>query len=486
MIKIYKALILIIVILIIYIIYFEQNAIYSYNDAYAYIAYARSLVNFGELFDITVNPHIPISRAQQLGIVYFGYYPLMLLGFSDSKSFIIIQSLSILNAIVILYLLYKIIEKYITKLSSSLIILILILNFNYWAYFSAPINDGFFITSLLISFLYLEKNLQKNIIDYKHYLIIFIITLFGMQFRLQFLCLNISFIILLLSEKKFIDSGKFLITTFLAVITSIFFGLFLTPSSALSADEIAIISKLPVYNVSFYYDLILAIGDQALIPMIIGNGYFIGSTGFFYKVAIIVSYLIIIFGIIIGLKYSKFIKLISIFCIFTLLLLVVSPVYIDRYIYVVLPFILLFYSLFFTKFKNYILLSILFFVFLINSYRFFIYPPLVTFNHSSNVLLKCLEGYNFELMSEDTRYTYYDTNGKASILKFTDSKNMKVSYGIIPSESSDFSESDSYRVNRLYKRQFGQLINYSYTVRKIDDDAFLKCIDVGIIQGNKQ
>jgi hypothetical protein len=220
--------------------------------------------------------------------------------------------------------------------------------------------------------------------------------------------------------------------------------------------------------------------------MIIGNGYFIGSTGFFYKIAIFVSYILIAFGIIIGLTFSKFIKLISLFCIFTLLILVGSPVYIDRYIYVVLPFILFFYCLFFTKFKNHILLIILFFVFLVNSYRFFIYPPLVTFNHSSNVLLKCLEGYDFELMSEDTRYTYYDTNGKASILKFTDSKNMKVSYGIIPSESNDFSESDSYRVSRLYKRQFGQLINYSYTVRKIDDDAFLKCIDVGTIQGNKQ
>ena len=395
---------------------------YFFSDVYVYLSYAESLHNIGYIRDLTTNPSsAPVTTQNGIVLIFT-----LLDNLTDNMmmKMQIVSFLLTINLIVCYLLIYKIgLLLDISKNVLYVLIIGLVFSFYFYAYYIAPMNDGFYISLFLLSlYLFLKLSIENNKI---YWALLFIISVVVPMFRLQGLVVYIAaFLTILIIQKKYKNSifiFFYIILGFISV--KIFMNLLINDTSGLEE-----LSKLSIiYHWDTLQDSLIGVLNNAIPSMFLNFPALRINSEIFFYIKIIFSSVIIILLLIVLFKSFKnrnsMIFMITMIIFGNFAALILLNVILDRYIYINAVLIILVFLFYMKKeYQMYIAISFLIFSLFTFSLRLY-YKQYDSSNITKNINYIKDNYKSYNLISEFPRKTYFYLN-KASIedIQYIDSK----------------------------------------------------------------
>ena len=414
-----------------YYIFYNPHILYSRgSDAAYYISIANNLFAGRGLYDATSIPNAPIITPQN-GIVFFELL-MMKAGIHENTtlfaSVAIVNYLSLLISAILLYKIADYLE--VPKLVSFFITANLLLSINISTAIITPTNDGIaFTLSLLGLFLCIQNHEKCN---YWVYLLIFVISIIGVHFRLQYLLIPLCGAFASLMVKQY---RSFLIYLLTSILSFLFIYI---PYQYLIKDNSAIHSNLHIFLSCSKIDSLGGLIEEAVKGFAIlflkfGEGRDYGFVEQSVPVFIIITVLIIYYCLMIVLRMEYVSMLISLVILSTIALFLVALAASFRYIMIISPLLMIILGSTFNKWKRlvlpffaaYLLYGLVVFVIRVESIE-----PYFMEQKRQTELVMPLFNNDTTLLSEVPRISYILFNkSSSSDMHFHDGKNEVLLFG---------------------------------------------------------
>ena len=375
---------------------------------YSSISLIKSLAEEGYIANNALTPASP-PITNQLGVVYFVFFPLIMAGFDMHISVALATVFAHLNLMIIFFVSYKVFLLFLEKNTAQIYLISMVLSYPIWAFYGAPLNDGFHATFFLIGFLIFQKNRELNF-NFKAFFILSILTFLGCLFRTQTIILPAALAIYYLFERRASEA-------FFAFISIAGVVLLSSALNDLFIRDFSLINKTILTgweNFMYFFKqpadvLFVRIPQQAIGPTILGTSFFAKNPNVFYSLGITLFSIFSAIGSIhLFIVKEKYRLLVG--CVLgSVLFLLISPVIINRYIFILLPFLWIILhqgvSRFFRYF-HYLVLAGTLFVTL--SRAVFIPPYVAEITTGINEFKDCVNKDSPRLVSDHVHFTCYD------------------------------------------------------------------------------
>lgn len=413
-----------------YYIFYNPHILYSRgSDAAYYISIANNLFAGRGLYDATSIPKTPIITPQN-GIVFIELL-LMKAGIRENTtlftSVAIINYLSFLFSAILLYRIADYLE--VSKLVSFFIIANLLLSINIFTAIITPTNDGIAFTLSLFGLFLCIQNHEKC--NYWVYLLIFVISVIGVHFRLQYLLIPLCGAFASLMVKQY---RSFLIYLLISIVSFLFIYI---PYQNLIKDNSAIHSNLHIFLscskiVSLGGLIEEAVKGFAILFLKFGEGRGYGFVEQSVPVFIIITVLIIYYCLMIVLRMEYVSMLISLVILSTIAFFLVALAASFRYIMIIFPLLMIILGstlkwkrLVLPFFATYLLYGLVVFVIRVESIE-----PYFIEQKRQTELVMSLFNNDTRLFSEVPRISYILFNkSSSSDMHFLDGKNEVLLFG---------------------------------------------------------
>ena len=390
-----------------------ENKLLGYDDVFEYVAYAKSFYDSGEIRNIAVDPSSP-PVTNQLGVVYFIFLPLIATGMNIKSVVVAATVIAHINILVIFCLFYRMMRLFLSRNLSRIYLLTLILTYTLWAFFASPLNDGFQVTFFLLAFVFLQKTLHRQL-NSKRCFILFLLLLIGYLFRMQTIILPFSLIIFYIFERRFRETllALFILVGVIIAADAID-SFFVSDFSSVNQLRNHGWSQLAGVIVSPIQTFFIDLPTRAIGATVLGTTYFAKNGNFFYDALTLVLSLFIVFSSV-RLFFLRRSYRLLVGCTFgSILFLLISPVIINRYLVISLPFLwIILHRGLYPRFKHTHIVIFFLTVFVTMS-RFFFLPPYVTEIPYGDlrVFKDCIYDSEPILLSDHTHFTYFDLEQK--------------------------------------------------------------------------
>lgn len=394
---------------------FVANSInYHMSDAYYYIAVAESFMRNGHFSDLTViPPGAPVTP--QNGIV-FVHIALIALGVDDPATrLIVVECILLVNLVLILFMLQMIAKRLeIGQIAARLLLVSFALSYYIYAYWVAPLNDGFFASATFgIAVLTLRLNTGQTTQRAGLWAGLIVLAVLIGQFRLQ----GIS--VLLAAAAAFLRTNRRLVPAVSFILLSVVSYAAVVTIMVATIQDYSMLRQFTVYGLSKFSiqgltQWLIILLDDAIPSAFLNFPAARLGDGLFYWVRVVFSMSVLISmlaAIYYYIRKPRFTQIFLLLNVFITIVILFAFQVIDRYFYIAVPILwLLFISHLPQKGNIQVIAASIALLIAIASFGGRLALQDISYVKNQNNLTgfeQAVAGRNIRLISEEPRITYF-------------------------------------------------------------------------------